>query len=49
MFVRVKKIGPYDAADGVWRVAYAFDPSRWVILLFAGDKSGQAPLASTGN
>lgn len=30
----------FDAADGVWRVAYAFDPQREAILLVAGDKSG---------
>ena len=30
----------FDAADGVWRVAYAFDPDRKAILLVAGDKSG---------
>src|SRR6266480_3263371 len=29
-----------DAADGVWRVAFAFDPRRKAILLVAGDKSG---------
>jgi hypothetical protein len=29
-----------DAADGVWRVAFAFDPNRKAILLVAGDKSG---------
>lgn len=28
------------AADGVWRVAFAFDPERNAILLAAGDKSG---------
>jgi hypothetical protein len=28
------------AADGVWRVAFAFDPARRAILLVAGDKSG---------
>ncbi|MGH6870829.1 MAG: type II toxin-antitoxin system RelE/ParE family toxin [Rhizomicrobium sp.] len=26
--------------DGVWRVAFAFDPKRNAILLVAGDKSG---------
>ena len=26
-------------ADGVWRVAFAFDPARAAILLVAGDKS----------
>jgi hypothetical protein len=30
----------FDAADGVWRVAFAFDPGRSAILLVAGDKSG---------
>ena len=29
-----------DAAAGVWRVAFAFDPKRQGILLVAGDKSG---------
>jgi hypothetical protein len=32
----------FDAGDGVWRVAYAFDPKRRGILLAAGDKSGQS-------
>ena len=30
----------FDAAGGVWRVAFAFDPKRRAILLVAGDKSG---------
>jgi len=30
----------FDADDGVWRVAFAFDPRRKAILLCAGDKSG---------
>ena len=30
----------FDAADGVWRVAFAFDPNRKAILLACGDKSG---------
>ena len=30
----------FTAADGVWRVAFAFDPQRKAILLVAGDKSG---------
>lgn len=30
----------FDAADGVWRVAFAFDPDRSALLLVAGDKSG---------
>lgn len=32
----------FDAADGVWRVAFAFDPQRCAILLVAGDKSGSS-------
>lgn len=28
------------ADDGVWRVAFAFDPKRKAILLTAGDKAG---------
>lgn len=30
----------FDAADGVWRVAFAFDPNRKAILLACRDKSG---------
>lgn len=30
----------FDADDGVWRVAFAFDPQREAILLVCGDKSG---------
>lgn len=29
----------FTADDGVWRVAFAFDPDRAAILLAAGDKS----------
>ena len=32
----------FRADDGVWRVAFAFDPERKAILLVAGDKSGVA-------
>lgn len=32
----------FDAANGVWRVAFAFDPKRHSVLLVAGDKSGVA-------
>jgi hypothetical protein len=32
----------FSAADGEWRVAFAFDPRRKVILLVAGDKSGDS-------
>jgi hypothetical protein len=31
----------FAAADGVWRVAFAFDPERYAVLLVAGDKSGR--------
>ena len=31
-----------SAANGAWRVAFAFDPEREGILLVAGDKSGVA-------
>jgi hypothetical protein len=30
----------FDAADGVWRFAFAFDPARQAIILCGGDKSG---------
>ena len=30
----------FDAADGVWRFAFAFDPKRTAIVLCGGDKSG---------
>lgn len=30
----------FDAAGGVWRMAFAFDPRRQAVLLAAGDKSG---------
>ena len=30
----------FSAADGEWRIAFAFDPQRRAILLVAGDKSG---------
>jgi hypothetical protein len=30
----------FSAADGEWRIAFAFDPKRSAILLVAGDKSG---------
>lgn len=32
----------FNAADGVWRVAFAFDPKRRAVLLAAGDKSGSS-------
>ncbi len=30
----------FGAADGAWRVAFAFDTKRRAVLLVAGDKSG---------
>ncbi len=30
----------FSAADGEWRVAFAFDPKRKATVLVAGDKSG---------
>ena len=30
----------FSAADGEWRLAFAFDPARRTVLLVAGDKSG---------
>ncbi len=32
----------FNAADGVWRVAFAFDRARKAIILVAGDKTGVA-------
>jgi hypothetical protein len=37
---RICKELRFDAADGVWRVAFALDPKRKAVLLVAGDKSG---------
>jgi hypothetical protein len=30
----------FNAADGVWRFAFAFDPRRRAMILCGGDKSG---------
>jgi len=30
----------FDASNGVWRFAFAFDPKRTAIVLCGGDKSG---------
>ena len=38
-FANMKELR-FRADDGVWRVAFAFDPRRNAILLVAGDKSG---------
>ncbi|MGQ3672625.1 type II toxin-antitoxin system RelE/ParE family toxin [Xanthobacter sp. TB0136] len=35
----MKELG-FEAADGEWRAAFAFDPERRAIVLVAGDKSG---------
>lgn len=32
----------FKADNGVWRVAFAFDPDRKAILLIGGDKSGSS-------
>lgn len=31
----------FSAEEGVWRVAFAFDPERTAILLVGGDKKGK--------
>ena len=31
-----------DADNGVWRIAFAFDPKRQAVLLVAGDKTGMS-------
>jgi hypothetical protein len=38
-FANMKELR-FEADNGVWRVAYAFDPTRRAILLVAGDKAG---------
>ena len=35
----------FSAADGVWRIAFAFDIKRRAVLLLAGDKSGTSEKA----
>lgn len=37
----------FEASDGEWRAAFAFDPQRRAILLVAGDKRAGARRAST--
>ena len=32
----------FDAADGVWRFAFAFDPKRRAAILVGGDKGGKS-------
>ena len=38
-FANMKELR-FDADEGVWRVAFAFDSERKAIMLVAGDKSG---------
>jgi hypothetical protein len=38
-FANMKELR-FEAEDGEWRVAFAFDPVRRAVLLVAGDKSG---------
>ena len=38
-FANMKELR-FRAADGVWQLAFAFDPKRQAILLVAADKSG---------
>jgi hypothetical protein len=40
-FANMKELR-FEAADGEWRVAFAFDPRRTAILLVAGDKTGMS-------
>ena len=39
----------FDAADGVWRFAFAFDLRRRAMVLCGGDKSGAARSAFTSS
>ncbi len=39
----------FEAGDGVWRAAFAFDPNRKAILLVAADKSGGSERRFTGS
>ncbi len=38
-FAKMKELR-FKVHDGVWRVAFAFEPLRQAVLLVAGDKSG---------
>ncbi|HEY8697953.1 MAG TPA: type II toxin-antitoxin system RelE/ParE family toxin [Rhizomicrobium sp.] len=42
-FANMKELR-FRADDGVWRVAFAFDPKRNAVLLVAGDKSGTSQM-----
>ncbi len=39
----------FDADNGVWRFAFAFDPKRTAIVLCGGDKSGGSERGSIVN
>lgn len=39
----------FNAADGIWRVAFAFDPHRKAIIPAVGNKSGVSKGGSTVN
>ncbi len=39
VFTNMKELR-FNAADGVWRAAFAFDPKRRAVILVAADKSG---------
>jgi len=39
----------FNADDGVWRVAFVFDPDRTAILLSGGDKKGKDQKRFYGN
>ena len=39
VYAKMKELR-FEAEDGEWRVAFAFDPNRRAVLLVAGDKSG---------
>lgn len=41
-YPNMKELRPPSAGRGVIRVLFAFDPQRQVVLLVAGDKSGQS-------
>ena len=38
-YINMKELR-FDGDDGVWRIAFIFDPQRNAILLVGGDKSG---------
>ncbi|WP_181703249.1 type II toxin-antitoxin system RelE/ParE family toxin [Chthonobacter albigriseus] len=38
-FVNMKELR-FRTRDGIWRIAFAFDPNRRAVLLVGGDKAG---------